>query len=46
MKRTTRPPGNRRNALFVVVVMLAVTSASVASADDGPGPFGVTCRPT
>ncbi|MDX3762693.1 trypsin-like serine peptidase [Streptomyces mirabilis] len=44
MKRTTRPPGNRRNALFVVVVMLAVTSASVASADDGPGPFGVTVQ--
>lgn len=44
MKRTTRPPGNRRNALFVVVVMLAVTSASVASADDGPGPLGVTVQ--
>lgn len=44
MKRTTRPPGNRRNALFVVVVMLAVTSASVASADDGPGPFAVTVQ--
>lgn len=44
MKRTTRPPDNRRNALFVVVVMLAVTSASVASADDGPGPLGVTVQ--
>jgi V8-like Glu-specific endopeptidase len=30
--------------LFVVFVMLAVTSASVASADDGPGPLGVTVQ--
>ncbi|WP_105974046.1 trypsin-like serine peptidase [Streptomyces geranii] len=33
MKRPTRPPGNRRHALLVVVALLAVTSVSGA----GPG---------
>ncbi|MBC9728113.1 serine protease [Streptomyces sp. TRM68367] len=42
MKRIPRSPGSRRLALFAVFVLLAVTSASVAAADDGPGPFGVT----
>ncbi|MEU6381039.1 trypsin-like peptidase domain-containing protein [Streptomyces sp. NPDC046909] len=28
--------------LYVALVLLAVTSASEAAADDGPGPFGVT----
>ncbi|MCX4763184.1 trypsin-like peptidase domain-containing protein [Streptomyces sp. NBC_01275] len=32
----------KRNALLGAVVLLAVTSASEAAADDGPGPFGVT----
>jgi V8-like Glu-specific endopeptidase len=36
MKRTSRL------LLYAVVVLLAVTSASEASADDGSGPFGVT----
>ncbi|MEV6528341.1 trypsin-like peptidase domain-containing protein [Streptomyces sp. NPDC051639] len=44
MKRITRPPGARRNALFVAVAVLAATSASVAAADDGRGPLGVTAR--
>ncbi|MFI5876705.1 trypsin-like serine peptidase [Streptomyces sp. NPDC051445] len=32
----------KRNALFAALVMLAVTSASEAAADGGPGPLGVT----
>ncbi|WP_217241436.1 serine protease [Streptomyces sp. AC555_RSS877] len=36
MKRTPRP------FLYAVVVLLAFTSASEATADDGPGPFDVT----
>ncbi|MFI9806700.1 trypsin-like peptidase domain-containing protein [Streptomyces sp. NPDC052301] len=42
MKRISRISLTSRPALLGVVVMLALTSASVASADDGPGPFGVT----
>lgn len=44
MNRTTRPPGTRRHALLGAVVLLAVTSSSVAAADGGPGPLGVTTR--
>jgi len=44
MKRTTRPPGTRRHALLGAIVLLAVTSSSVAAADDGPGPLGVTVQ--
>lgn len=32
----------KRTPLYAVLVLLAVTSASEAAADDGPGPFGVT----
>ncbi|MFI1166071.1 trypsin-like serine peptidase [Streptomyces sp. NPDC020801] len=32
----------RQYALFSALVLLAATSASVAAADDGPGPLGVT----
>ncbi|WP_037857234.1 trypsin-like peptidase domain-containing protein [Streptomyces sp. NRRL S-340] len=32
----------RHQALFVGLMLIAVTSASVAAADDGPGPLGVT----
>ncbi|MEU9475771.1 trypsin-like peptidase domain-containing protein [Streptomyces sp. NPDC048191] len=42
MKRISRITATSRPALLGAVVMLALTSASVASADDGPGPFGVT----
>ncbi|MGW3949752.1 trypsin-like serine peptidase [Streptomyces sp. NPDC004752] len=45
MKRTSRisgTSGTPHMALFGVMVLLAVTSASVAAADDGPGPLGVT----
>ncbi|MFE7973831.1 trypsin-like serine peptidase [Streptomyces shenzhenensis] len=45
MNRTTRisgTSGTSRMALFGAMVLLAVTSASVAAADDGPGPLGVT----
>ncbi|MFF8596728.1 trypsin-like serine peptidase [Streptomyces sp. NPDC015220] len=52
MKRTSgtqsparhgRPRNRARNqALFVGFVLIAVTSASVAAADDGSGPLGVT----
>ncbi|MFF0790944.1 trypsin-like serine peptidase [Streptomyces spiralis] len=41
--RHVRPRARTRNsALFVGLVLIAVTSASVASASDGPGPLGVT----
>ncbi|MFI9254742.1 trypsin-like serine peptidase [Streptomyces sp. NPDC053069] len=42
MKRSSRISVTSRPALLGAVVMLALTSASVAAADDGPGPFGVT----
>ncbi|MFF8994173.1 trypsin-like serine peptidase [Streptomyces sp. NPDC014983] len=42
MKRISRISLTSRPALLGAVVMLALTSASVASADDGPGPLGVT----
>ncbi|MFB7506242.1 trypsin-like peptidase domain-containing protein [Streptomyces broussonetiae] len=42
MKRTSRITLTSRPALLGAVVMLALTSASVAAADDGPGPLGVT----
>ncbi|MEU5598617.1 trypsin-like peptidase domain-containing protein [Streptomyces sp. NPDC020298] len=42
MKRTSRISVTSRPALLGAVVLLALTSASVAAADDGPGPFGVT----
>ncbi|MET7682742.1 trypsin-like peptidase domain-containing protein [Streptomyces sp. NPDC005423] len=41
--RRTRPRGGSRPfALFGAMVLLAVTSSSVAAASDGPGPLGVT----
>ncbi|MFI2203590.1 trypsin-like serine peptidase [Streptomyces sp. NPDC020192] len=42
MKRITRISVHSRPALLGAVVLLALTSASVAAADDGPGPLGVT----
>ncbi|MFE9454768.1 trypsin-like serine peptidase [Streptomyces sp. NPDC006739] len=42
MKRSSRISVTSRPALLGGVVLLALTSASVAAADDGPGPFGVT----
>lgn len=42
MKRISRITVTSRPALLGAVVMLAMTSASVAAADDGPGPLGVT----
>jgi V8-like Glu-specific endopeptidase len=42
MKRITRLRGTRTPALLGAFVLLAVTTSSVAAADDGPGPFGVT----
>jgi hypothetical protein len=44
MKRTSRINSRFAMPLYAAVVLLvpAVTSASLASADDGPGPFGVT----
>ncbi|MER5473284.1 trypsin-like peptidase domain-containing protein [Streptomyces sp. NPDC002685] len=43
--RITRSPGARRPVLLgAAVVLMAVTSASVAAAGDGPGPFGVTVQ--
>ncbi|MEU6599033.1 trypsin-like serine peptidase [Streptomyces flaveolus] len=42
MKRTSRISVTSRPALLGAVVLLAVTSASVATADDGRGPLGVT----
>ncbi|MCW7942234.1 hypothetical protein AAW14_09255 [Streptomyces hygroscopicus] len=44
MNRITRPPGNRRHAFFGAIVLLAVTTSSVAAADGGPGPLGVTTQ--
>jgi V8-like Glu-specific endopeptidase len=47
MKRTRIPcpTGARRPVLLgAAVVLMAVTSSSVAAADDGPGPFGVTVQ--
>lgn len=41
-RRTTRHRRLRRHCLLGSVVLLAVTSASEAVADDGSGPFGVT----
>ncbi|MFG2604204.1 trypsin-like peptidase domain-containing protein [Streptomyces sp. NPDC048514] len=40
--RISRSPVTSRPALLGAVVMLALTSASVAAASDGPGPLGVT----
>ena len=42
MNRTSRLLGTRAPALLGAMVLLAVTSSSVAAADDGPGPLGVT----
>ncbi|EST28123.1 trypsin-like serine peptidase [Streptomyces roseochromogenus] len=42
MERISRITVTSRPALLGAVVMLALTSASVATADDGPGPLGVT----
>ncbi|MFI8350123.1 trypsin-like serine peptidase [Streptomyces sp. NPDC085596] len=42
MKRSSRNPVTSRPALLGAVVMLALTSASVAAADDGRGPLEVT----
>ncbi|MFI9650830.1 trypsin-like serine peptidase [Streptomyces sp. NPDC052040] len=42
MNLITRPPGNRRHAFFGAFVLLAVTASSVAAADGGPEPMGVT----
>ncbi|MGW0766937.1 trypsin-like serine peptidase [Streptomyces sp. NPDC002676] len=42
MKRNARISLTSRPALLGAVVLLALTSASVAAADDGPGPLGVT----
>ncbi|MEU6507614.1 MULTISPECIES: trypsin-like peptidase domain-containing protein [unclassified Streptomyces] len=44
MKRTTRIWVHTRPALLGVVVMLALTSASVAVADEPSGPLGVTAE--
>ncbi|MER6127250.1 trypsin-like peptidase domain-containing protein [Streptomyces sp. NPDC001795] len=44
MNRITRPSGNRRHAFFGAIVLLAVTSSSVAAADGGPGPLGLTAQ--
>ncbi|MFB7595622.1 trypsin-like serine peptidase [Streptomyces sp. NPDC056160] len=56
MKRTPGTPSPARHgrprararhqALFVGLMLIAVTSASVAAADDGPGPLGVTAVTT
>ncbi|MGW2207748.1 trypsin-like serine peptidase [Streptomyces sp. NPDC001781] len=42
MKHSARNPVTSRPALLGAVVMLALTSASVAAADDGRGPLQVT----
>ncbi|MEU6540568.1 trypsin-like peptidase domain-containing protein [Streptomyces sp. NPDC047000] len=44
MNRTGRLLGTRTHALLGAMVLLAVTSSSVAAADDGPGPLGVTAE--
>jgi len=41
MKRTTRP-----RTLLLAAMLLGVTSASVAAANEGTGPLGVTTQPT
>lgn len=45
MKRIFRRPVRVRPASLGVVLLLALTSASVAAADAGPGPLGVTGDP-
>ncbi|MEU0966287.1 trypsin-like peptidase domain-containing protein [Streptomyces sp. NPDC005917] len=42
MKRTSRISSVSRRVALGAAVVLAATSASVAAADDGPGPFAVT----
>ncbi|MFF9816762.1 trypsin-like peptidase domain-containing protein [Streptomyces sp. NPDC014006] len=44
MKRSSRSVRPRRRAFFGVLVLLAGVSSSVAAADAGPGPLGVTVR--
>ncbi|MGQ4381839.1 trypsin-like serine peptidase [Streptomyces sp. SAS_270] len=44
MKHLTRLTGTHRYAAFGAVLLLAATSSSLAAADDGPGPFGVTVQ--
>lgn len=44
MKHLTRLIGTRRYSVLGTVVLLAATSSSLAAADDGPGPFGVTVQ--
>ncbi|MGW3494551.1 trypsin-like peptidase domain-containing protein [Streptomyces sp. NPDC001020] len=44
MKPITRPPGNRRHAFLGAIVLLAVTTSSVAAADGGIGPLGATIQ--
>ncbi|MFE9098848.1 trypsin-like serine peptidase [Streptomyces sp. NPDC007264] len=44
MNRITRHSGNRGHAFLSTVVLLAVTTSSVAAADRGAGPLGETVR--
>ncbi|MEU1195658.1 trypsin-like peptidase domain-containing protein [Streptomyces sp. NPDC005813] len=44
MKRIAGLAAPRRYALLGSFALLAATSSSLAAADDGPGPFGVTVR--
>ena len=44
MNGITRPSGSRWHAFLGAIVLLAVTTSSVAAADGGPGPLGVTTR--
>lgn len=44
MNGITRPSGSRWHAFLGALVLLAVTTSSVAAADGGPGPLGVTTR--
>ncbi|MBJ6639308.1 trypsin-like peptidase domain-containing protein [Streptomyces sp. DHE7-1] len=44
ISRTARPWFTSRPALLGAVVLLALTSASAAAADDGPEPLGVTAE--
>ncbi|WP_328431754.1 MULTISPECIES: trypsin-like serine peptidase [unclassified Streptomyces] len=48
MKRTSRISRRTATPVYAAIVLLvpALTSASLASADDGPGPFGVTAVAT